>query len=121
MPRRPPVITTHIFGDIATATRIESIENARFTSSTRTTVAQNGRQAEPRLRFRRRAAVLAFLVAPEVRVGEIEEVQAARQLHPDDADEVDGEQRRDEPEDESANESVPKGLFGAGAAEDPAP
>ena len=28
MPRIPPVSTTHSFGDIATATRMESIENA---------------------------------------------------------------------------------------------
>ncbi len=42
MPRMPPVITTQSLGDIATATRIESIENARLISSTRTTVAQNG-------------------------------------------------------------------------------
>ena len=36
------MITTHSFGDIATATRIESIENARLINSTRTTVAQKG-------------------------------------------------------------------------------
>ncbi len=42
IPRIPPVITTQSFGDIATATRIESIENARLISSTLTTVAQNG-------------------------------------------------------------------------------
>ena len=42
MPSSPPVRTTQIFGDIATATRIESTENAMLTSSTFTTVAQSG-------------------------------------------------------------------------------
>jgi hypothetical protein len=41
MPRRPPLMTTHVFGDIATATRIESTAKMMSVSSTRTTVAQN--------------------------------------------------------------------------------
>ena len=40
MPRMPPVRTTHSFGDIATATRIESMANTTSVSSTLTTVAQ---------------------------------------------------------------------------------
>jgi hypothetical protein len=34
IPISPPVRTTHVFGDIATATRIESTEKAMLTSST---------------------------------------------------------------------------------------
>ena len=49
MPRMPPVSTTQSLGDMATATRIESIEKARFISSTRTTVAQNGDSPNPGL------------------------------------------------------------------------
>ena len=56
-----------------------------------------------------------------MRVDEIQEVQAARQLHPDDTDEVDGEQRRDDAEGEAADESVPKRLLVLLLAEDPAP
>ena len=40
MPRMPPVRITQSFGDIATATRIESIANTMSVSSTFTTVAQ---------------------------------------------------------------------------------
>ena len=39
-PMMPPVTTTHVTRDTATATRIESIENIRLIASTRTTVAQ---------------------------------------------------------------------------------
>ena len=49
----PPVSTTHSFGDIATATRIESMANTISVSSTFTTVAQNAR--EPSHGRRRRA------------------------------------------------------------------
>ena len=42
MPRMPPVRMTQRLGDIATATRIESIANTMSVSSTFTTVAQNG-------------------------------------------------------------------------------
>ena len=41
-PITPPAITTQTLFDIATATRIESIENIRFSSSSRTTVDQYG-------------------------------------------------------------------------------
>src|SRR5688500_7323900 len=41
IPSMPPVRMTHVLLDIATATRMESIENARFIISTRTTVPQN--------------------------------------------------------------------------------
>ncbi len=41
IPRMPPVMTTHVLGDIATATRIESTAKTTSVSSTRTTVAQN--------------------------------------------------------------------------------
>ena len=41
IPRIPPVSTTQIFGDIATATRIESMAKTMSVSSTLTTVAQN--------------------------------------------------------------------------------
>ena len=40
IPRMPPLSTTHSFGDIATATRIESIAKTKSVSSTRTTVPQ---------------------------------------------------------------------------------
>ena len=40
IPRIPPVTITHTFGDIATATRIESIAKTMSVSSTFTTVAQ---------------------------------------------------------------------------------
>ena len=77
MPRMPPVITTHSFGDIATATRIESIENARLISSTRTTVAQNGDSPSHGLGHRRLPPIVGPLPAAEVRVGEVQQVQAA--------------------------------------------
>ena len=41
MPSSPPASTTQVFLDMATATRIESTENAMFTSSTFTTVAHS--------------------------------------------------------------------------------
>ena len=88
----PPVTTTQSFGDIATATRIESIENARLISSTRTTVAQNGDRPSIALRPRRLTPIVAFLVPEEVRVRQVQQVEAAEQLHPRDPDEVDGEQ-----------------------------
>ena len=50
-------------------------------------------------------------MAPEVGVGEIEEVQPACQLHPCDADEIHGQQGRDDAEDETANETVAKGFL----------
>src|SRR5262245_49536537 len=42
IPRMPPDRITHSFGDIATATRIESIAKTISVSSTLTTVDQNG-------------------------------------------------------------------------------
>ncbi len=47
MPRMPPATLLRSLFETATATRIESIENARFTSSTRTTVAQNSQAGTP--------------------------------------------------------------------------
>ena len=41
MPKIPPAMITHVFDDIATATRIESTANTISVSSTLTTVAQN--------------------------------------------------------------------------------
>ena len=96
MPSRPPDSTTQIFGDIATATRIESTENAMFTSSTFTTVAHSAdrpshgwRPAGPCCAPRR------FAAAEEVLVRQIQQVEAADELHDADADEVGGQQRRD--------------------------
>ena len=40
MPSSPPVMITHSLGDIATATRIESMAKTMSVSSTLTTVAQ---------------------------------------------------------------------------------
>ena len=41
MPSMPPAMMTHSFGDIATATRIESIAKTMSVSSTLITVVQN--------------------------------------------------------------------------------
>ncbi len=60
MPRIPPVSTTHVFRDIATATRIESTENAMLISSTLTTVPHNAREAEPGFGRLRPAALLVL-------------------------------------------------------------
>ena len=48
----PPVRTTHVFGDMATATRIESTAKTMSVNSTFTTVAQNGDRPNHRLRLR---------------------------------------------------------------------
>ena len=56
----PPVRMTHSFGDIATATRIESIAKTMSVSSTFTTVAQNAVSPShgwARRGFRRSAAL----------------------------------------------------------------
>ena len=90
-------MTTHSLGDMATATRIESIENARLTSSTRATVAQNG-------------VSLPFLPAPEVRVSQVEEVEAPEHLYPPDANQVDRQDRGGRSKREPSEESVAKGL-----------
>ena len=55
---------TQIFGDIATATRIESIAKTMSVSSTLTTVAQNARQAQP---GRRRLDGPPLLARPPLR------------------------------------------------------
>ena len=82
MPSIPPVSTTHRFGDIATATRIESTENAILTSSTLTTVAQN---ADRPSHGRAGLGLLARLPSPprkKCRYVEVEQVEAAEQLYP---------------------------------------
>ena len=69
MPMMPPAITTQSLGDIATATRIESIENARLIASTRTTVAQNGdRPGMPFAIGERREFRMAWVDAIEMTV-----------------------------------------------------
>ena len=92
-------MTTHSLGDMATATRIESIENARLTSSTRTTVAQNGVSPS-----------LPVYPAPEVRIGQVEEVEAPQHLYPPDANQVDRQDRGGRSKREPSEESVAKGL-----------
>ena len=111
MPRMPPVRITHIFGDIATATRIESMAKTMSVSSTFTTVAQNGGQAEHRpVAFGgvRRASSPAVLEKWwTVRYSRY--AAPASFTHPE-LDQVDGEQRRERAEDEGAEDAVAERL-----------
>ena len=70
-------MTTHVFGDIATATRIESTAKTMSVSSTLTTVAQKARQAQPRRRRLDGPALLGAAAVPaeEVLVRQVEQVQ----------------------------------------------
>ena len=113
MPRMPPVRITQSFGDIATATRIESMANTMSVSSTFTTVAQNARQARATAcALRRRPAVFAALTAPKKCVyDQVQQVAGADQLHPAELDQVDGEQRRDGAERERADDAVAQRLL----------
>ena len=65
MPRMPPVTTTQVFGDIATATRIESIENARLIELDAHDRRPERRQAEHRPCRWRRSSVDAVLAMPK--------------------------------------------------------
>ena len=111
MPRMPPVRITQSFGDIATATRIESIANTMSVSSTLTTVAQNA--VSPSHGRRRRAAARSgpVLTAEEVLVDEIQQIARADQLHPAQPDQVDRQQRRDRAEREGADDAVAQRLL----------
>ena len=95
---------THSLGDIATATRIERERQVdELDAHDR---CPERRHPEPRLGFRRRTAALAFLAVPEVRVHEIEKVEPARQLHPGDLNEIDGQQGGQDAKNEGSDQAV---------------
>ena len=110
MPSSPPVMITHSLGDIATATRIESIAKTISVSSTLTTVAQNADRPSHGLRLRRRAPLLRVAAAEEVVVRQPQQVQPADQLHEAQLDHVRRKHRRRDAEHEGAEDAVPQGL-----------
>ena len=120
IPRIPPVTTTQSFGDIATATRIESIENARLINSTRTTVAQNGDSPSIPLALRRLTPIDTFFLPEEVRIRQIQQIKAAEQLHQREPNQIDGEQRRQNAERKAAQQPIAQRLlmFGAWKTQD---
>ena len=83
-------MTTHSLSETATATRIESMAKTMSVSSTFTTVAQNGdspSHGSAGLIGVARLAVAAVAVA-EVLERQVQQIQAADQLHPAERDEV---------------------------------
>ena len=102
---------TQIFVDIATATRIESTAKTMSVSSTLTTVAQNA--DSPNAGLRRRDGCGAPARRRRRRsglTGQVQQVAGADQLHPADRDQVDREQRREDAEDEGADDAVAQRL-----------
>ena len=86
MPSMPPVRITQVFGDIATATRIESIAKTMSVSSTLTTVAQNAdRPSHGRAGSAAVAPLFRVAAAEEMLVGEVEQVQPRRAASPSDS------------------------------------
>ena len=110
MPSSPPVMITHSFGDIATATRIESMAKTMSVSSTLTTVAQNADSPSHGLAFGRRAALLRVAAAEEVVVRQPQQVEPADQLHEPQLDHVRGKHRRRDAERERADDAVAQRL-----------
>ena len=110
IPSTPPLTTTHVFGDIATATRIESTAKTRSVSSTLTTVPQKAdRPSHGRAGFTRwRSALLR--PREEVLVRQIQQVQRAEQLHDRQLDQVDREQDGNDAERERADDAVAERL-----------
>ena len=101
---------THVFGDIATATRIESTAKTMSVSSTFTTVAQKAdspSQGRAGLTARRSPAVAA---AEEVAPRQVQQVAGPDQLDPRHLQQVHGEQRREDPEGERAENAVAERL-----------
>ncbi len=81
-------------------------------SSTLTTVAQNARQPEPalgRLDAEARLAVAADVLA-EMLHRQVQQVEAADQLHPTEGDQIGSGRRRSGPEGEGAGDAVAQGL-----------
>ena len=111
MPRMPPVRITHVLFDIATATRIESMANTMSVSSTLTTVAQNAVSPSMALRRRRRAPIVSFFAAEEMRVRQIQQVRGAEQLDPAQLDQIHRQQRRDGAKEEGAENPVAERLL----------
>ena len=68
------------------------------------------RQAEGRFRFGGRAARFGAAALHEVLPGEIQEIQAAEQLHPGDADQIYRQDRGDDPQGEPADQSEAQRL-----------
>ena len=103
--------TTQSFGDIATATRIESMANTMSVSSTFTTVAQNA-VSPSHGRAAGRASGAPRVAAPEeVLVRQPEQVQAADELHQRQLDHVRRKDDRQAAESEGADDAVPQRLL----------
>jgi hypothetical protein len=85
---------TQNLGDIATATRIESIEKARLTSSTLTTVPQSGESPS-----HRRAG-------KEVVLRQVQQIQSPEELDPADLNQIRREHRRDDAKGEGADQPI---------------
>ena len=112
MPSMPPAMITHVFDDIATATRIESTAKTMSVSSTLTTVAQNADSPKAGFAGLRCCAVPSRRrPAEEVLEGEIEQIGGADQLHPAERDQLDREQRREDAERERADDAVAQRLL----------
>ncbi len=109
MPSMPPLNTTQVFCDIATATTIESTANTISVNSTFTTVAQNGERPSHGLAERHGATVFRLVLAEEVAEREIQQVEGAGQLHERDAEQVEAEQQRDRSEGERSHDSIAQG------------
>ena len=80
-------------------------------SSTLTTVAQNADSPSHGRAGRGPAPLLRRPAAQEVLPRQIEQIPAADELHPGDTHQVDGQQRRDDPEDERAHHAVAERLL----------
>ena len=119
MPRIPPVNTTHSFGDMATATRIESIAKTMSVSSTFTTVDQNGVMPSIEEAFGGVRRVLGVARAEEVVAAQYERDTQPRRASPTQADQVDGQQRRDRPEGEGPDNAVARGPGAAPSSAGP--
>ena len=110
MPKIPPAMITQVFDDIATATRIESTAKTMSVSSTLTTVAQNAESPNAALRLRDASALLRVSPAEEMLEGQIEQIGGADQLDPAERDQLDRQQRREDPEHEGADDPVAQRL-----------
>ncbi len=110
IPRMPPVMTTHLLGDIATATRIESTAKTTSVSSTRTDRGPEGAQAEPRRGRPDGPPFFRPAGGEEVRVREVQQVRAADELHPGEGHQVHGREDGEDPESKRAQDAVAKRL-----------
>ena len=111
MPRMPPARITQIFGDIATATRIESIANTMSVSSTLTTVAQKADSPNPPAACGGVRRALGSAVLREVVEREVQQIAGADELHPPEPNQVGGEQRGNRAEREGADDPVAQRLL----------